>query len=275
MTRKDIGLAAGGFADSAAQDAFCAGTTCTISIIYDQSPNANHLTPAPPGSAHYPLPDQPANATALRTTIGGHSVYAVLIAPPGMGYRNDKTSGIATGDQAETLYMVTSSAKLVNMCCFDYGNAETNNLPDGAGSMEAVYFGFGAGQGAGSRGSGAGPWVEADLENGLWTGSGGGGATNTPLASAYVTAMVVGRSGTFALRGGDAQLGTLKTLYDGPRPPGYNPMHKQGAIILGIGGDNSNHGGGEFYEGVITSGNASAATDDAVQANIVAAGYGR
>src|SRR3954467_3116127 len=34
----DIGtLAAGGFANAAAQDAFCAGTTCTITIIYDQS----------------------------------------------------------------------------------------------------------------------------------------------------------------------------------------------------------------------------------------------
>lgn len=33
--------------------------------------------------------------------------------------------------------------------------------------------------------------------------------------------------------------GTLKTLYDGVRPNHYSPMKKQGAIILGIGGDNS------------------------------------
>jgi non-reducing end alpha-L-arabinofuranosidase len=275
MTRKDIGiLTTGGFANSAAQDAFCAGTTCTISIIYDQSPNGNHLTPAPPGSVHYPLPDHPANATALRTTVGGHSVYGVLIVP-GMGYRNDKTSGIATGDQPETLYMVTSSQNLINNCCYDYGNAETNNLPGVDGTMEAVFFGLGKCCGPDSKGTGTGPWVEADLENGVWAGAAAGETTNTPLASTYVTAMVVGRSGTFALRGGDAQVGSLKTMYDGPRPPGYNPMKKQGAIVLGIGGDNSNLGGGEFYEGVITSGNASAATDEAVQANIVAAGYGR
>jgi hypothetical protein len=52
-------------------------------------------------------------------------------------------------------------------------------------------------------------------------------------------------------------------------------MKKQGAIILGIGGDNSNSAIGTFYEGAITTGDPSSATDDAVQANIVAAGYGR
>jgi hypothetical protein len=47
------------------------------------------------------------------------------------------------------------------------------------------------------------------------------------------------------------------------------------AIILGIGGDNSNSAIGTFYEGVITSGYSTDAADDAVQANIVAAGYGK
>jgi hypothetical protein len=72
-----------------------------------------------------------------------------------------------------------------------------------------------------------------------------------------------------------AQTGTLTTMYDGARPnASYKKMQKQGANILGIGGDNSDSAGGEFYEGVMTPGNAPAATDDAVQANIVAAGYG-
>jgi hypothetical protein len=64
-------------------------------------------------------------------------------------------------------------------------------------------------------------------------------------------------------------------MYEGARPSGYNPMKKQGAIILGIGGDNSNSARGNFFEGVMTSGASSDATDEAVQANIVAAGYGR
>ena len=50
-------------------------------------------------------------------------------------------------------------------------------------------------------------------------------------------------------------------------------MLKQGAIILGTGGDNSNGAEGNFYEGYIVTGVTSAATDDAIQANIVAVGY--
>jgi hypothetical protein len=50
-------------------------------------------------------------------------------------------------------------------------------------------------------------------------------------------------------------------------------MHKEGAIILGIGGDNSKSSAGTFYEGVMTSGYPSSTTEAAVQANIVAARY--
>ena len=39
----------GGYADADAQDKFCAGTWCWISVIYDQSPKHNHLTQAPRG----------------------------------------------------------------------------------------------------------------------------------------------------------------------------------------------------------------------------------
>src|SRR5437660_3825774 len=47
---RDIGVAgAGGVANAAAQDSFCTGTTCLITIIYDQSGRGNHLTQAPPG----------------------------------------------------------------------------------------------------------------------------------------------------------------------------------------------------------------------------------
>ena len=50
-------------------------------------------------------------------------------------------------------------------------------------------------------------------------------------------------------------------------------MHKEGAIILGIGGDNSNGAEGTFYEGVMTSGYPSNKIENEVQANIVAARY--
>jgi non-reducing end alpha-L-arabinofuranosidase len=47
----------------------------------------------------------------------------------------------------------------------DYGNAELDNRDDGKGSMECVYFGNATEWG---HGSGAGPWLMADLEQGLW-----------------------------------------------------------------------------------------------------------
>ncbi|HMC93314.1 MAG TPA: arabinofuranosidase catalytic domain-containing protein, partial [Polyangia bacterium] len=165
-TTKDVGvLSAGSFADSATQDAFCAGTTCTISIIYDQSGMNNHLTQAPAGQRKA-TPDTLADAAALKFTISGHTVYGVHL-PPGYGYRNDKTTGVATKDDPETEYMVTSGTFFNGNCCWDYGNAETTNHDDGAGTMEAVYFGNYTHQG---KGGGNGPWVMADMENGVFAG---------------------------------------------------------------------------------------------------------
>ena len=270
-TTKDIGvLSPGGFADSATQDTFCTGTTCTITIIYDQSGKNNHLTQAPIGQRNTTAPNE-ADATALPFTISGRKVYGVHL-PVGYGYRIDKTTGVATGDQPETEYMVTSGTFFNASCCFDYGNAETDNHDDGAGTMEAVYFGNWTSQG---KGGGAGPWVMADMENGVYAqASFAANAADTSQTSPYVTAMVIGRSGSFALKGGNAQTETLTSFYDGVRPNGYNPMKKQGAIVLGTGGDGTDTAQGDFYEGVMTSGAASDATANAVQANIFAAGYG-
>ena len=91
--------------------------------------------------------------------------------------------------------------------------------------------------------------------------------------------MVKGDSGAapghWAIKGADAQTGTFKTYWDGHRAPRYAPMKKQGAIILGIGGDNSDGAVGTFYEGVMTKGYSSNATGAAVQQGIVSVGYGK
>jgi hypothetical protein len=272
-TTLNIGvLAAGGYADAAAQDTFCAGTTCVITEIYDQSGHGNNLTQAPGGGA-VGGSDALADATSARTTLSGHEAYGVYIAP-GDGYRDDATSGIATGDNAESEYDVLDGTHYNGGCCFDYGNAETNNDDDGNGTMEAIYFGNIKVWG---YGTGSGPWIMADMENGLYSGVNAGYNANDPsIANRYTTAMIEGGPNQWAILGGNAQSGALSTLYSGARPnvSGYNPMHKQGAIILGIGGDNSDGADGTFYEGVMTTGYASAATEAAVQANIVAAGYG-
>src|SRR5215212_6440738 len=41
---KDVGvLAAGGTANAATQDSFCAGTSCVITVVYDQSGHGNDM----------------------------------------------------------------------------------------------------------------------------------------------------------------------------------------------------------------------------------------
>ncbi len=113
------------------------------------------------------------------------------------------------------------------------------------------------------------------MENGLFSGANAGLNSADPTTSyRFTTAMIEGGANQWAILGGNAQSGTLATDYSGVRPSGYNPMKKQGAIILGIGGDNSKSSSGTFYEGVMTSGYPTAATEASVQANIVAAGYG-
>ncbi len=269
---RNIGvLSTGGYADAAAQDSFCAGTTCVITVIYDQSGRGNNLTQAPAGGAAGG-PDNLAIATAAPTTINGHEAYGVYVAP-GTGYRNDHTSGIATGDQSEGMYAVFDGTHYNAGCCFDYGNAETSNNDTGNGHMEAIYFGNIKVWG---YGTGNGPWVMADLENGLFSGVNAGYNSNDPTVNhRYLTAIVKGEPNHWSIRAGNAQSGGLSTYYSGSRPnvSGYNPMHKEGAIILGIGGDNSKSSAGTFYEGVMTSGYPSDSTENSVQANIVAAGY--
>ncbi|HVZ89954.1 MAG TPA: arabinofuranosidase catalytic domain-containing protein, partial [Polyangia bacterium] len=372
---KDILVGSGGFADTSVQDSFCSGTTCTIPIIYDQSPNGNHLRVT--WFAYWlQSGGNPASATAAKITVGGHSVYGVksgtnvayrtgvalsgtasvnkgsstvtFSAPqtlpansallfaanskdcpanswpnncnfrayfttaaitasttvtltssytgtsaPSTAVWNQTTKGVATGDAAEAIYSVFDGKTYSSWCCFDYGNSELPGVDDGNGTMEAIYWG--ADTQFGQSGGGSGPWVAADLENGMYEGYENGSskvASNTSVTGVpYLTAMLKGlsakdcpagltSSGCFALKAGNATSGKLAFKFDadtmnyGARPPGYSPQKKEGAIILGTGGDGSNSGAGIWFEGAMTIGAPSDTTDDAVQANIVAAGYG-
>jgi hypothetical protein len=268
-------LSAGGVANAAAQDSFCAGTTCLITTIFDQSGRGNHLTQAPPGGFNGPEAggfDNLASAIGAPVTLKGQKAYGVFISP-GTGYRNNAVSGTATGDEPEGMYAVLDGTHFNGGCCFDYGNAETNSHDTGNGHMEAIYFGDSTTWGTGS---GSGPWIMADLENGLFSGkSSANNPADLSISSRFVTAVVKGEPNQWSIRGGNSASGSLSTFYSGVRPTvaGYNPMSKEGAIILGIGGDNSVSAQGTFYEGVMTSGYPSDATENSVQANIVAAGY--
>ena len=275
-------LSPGGYANAAPQATFCANTTCTITKIYDQTSYHNDLPISQGGYWKGPGPngsDLGANAMALPIDVAGHIVYGVKVTP-GVGYRIYHATGVATGSQPQGAYMVTSATFVNSGCCFDYGNAETDGNDDGNGTMDAVYFGTLCWFGyvvAGPPCAGSGPWVMADMENGLFAGGNGSNPNNLGNNSTFVTAMVKNNgTTTYAIKGGNAQSGGLTTWYNGPLPNtgGYTPMHQEGSIILGTGGDNSNGAQGEFFEGVMTAGYPSDAADNAVQANIVAAGYG-
>ncbi len=274
---------AGGYADAAAQDAFCANTYCWITTIYDQSGKGNHLVQAPRGGFSGPAMGGFNNiplADMAPITILGHKAYGVFI-EPGMGLRWNDAHGTAVDDQAEGQYWVISGHHYNGGCCFDYGNAETDSRDDGDGTMETTYFGNAT---AWYRGQAPGPWIMTDQENNLV-----GCVNESPndkycpdlpiITWRFVTATADGEPHHWRSMGGDAQKGDLKIMFDGPRiknpRSSYDPMRKQGAILLGNGGDNSNGSQGTFYEGAMTAANTfpSQELNQKVQANIVAAGY--
>ncbi|MEU5088421.1 arabinofuranosidase catalytic domain-containing protein [Streptomyces sp. NPDC021356] len=267
----DVGLLSrGGYADAATQDAFCAGTTCTVSIVYDQTARHNDLTVAGPGTAG--PQNSGAVADALPVSIAGHRAYGLHL-PKKTGYRRSSvvTTGTARGAQPESMYEVASGTNVNDDCCSDFGNVETRPEDTGEGHMDAVNISYMNGDGA----TGTGPWVQADLENGVFQGGTGTYRGNQGNAGKFVTALLK-NNGTdrFALKGADAQRGPLSTWYEGPLPSArYTPMRLEGSIVLGTGGDNSNRGIGSFFEGVMTAGYSGDAADALVQADIAAQHY--
>ncbi len=274
---------AGGYADAAAQDAFCKDTYCWITVLYDQSGKGNHLFQAPRGGFSGPAMGGYNNvpvADWAPVNVLGHKVYGIFIAP-GMGLRLNDPTGTAVDDQAEGQYWVFSGRHYNSGCCFDYGNAETDSRDDGDGTMETTYFGNSRGW---YYGEGDGPWIMTDQENNLV------GCVNPDPNDKYcrgldtvdwrfVTAMADGEPHHWRSMGGDAQEGSLKVYYDGGRiqnpRSSYDPMRKQGAILLGNGGDNSNGSAGTFYEGAMTAAGTfpTEALNQEIQANVVAARY--
>ena len=273
----------GGYADASAQDAFCKDTYCWITVLYDQSGKGNHLYQAPRGGFSGPAMGGYNNvplADWAPVNVMGHKVYGVFIAP-GMGMRLNDPTGTAVDDQAEGQYWVISGHHYNSGCCFDYGNAETDSRDDGDGTMETTYFGN---QPAWYHGEAPGPWIMTDQENNLV-----GCVNEDPndkfcegletITWRFVTATADGEPHHWRSMGGNAQEGDLKVYYDGGRirnpRNSYDPMRKQGAILLGNGGDNSNGSSGTFYEGAMTAAGTfpTEALNQEVQANVVAARY--
>ncbi len=275
---------AGGYADAAAQDAFCANTYCWISTLYDQSGKGNHLVQAPRGGTGTPTIMGGFNSLPLAdmapVTIMGHKAYGVFI-ENGMGLRQNNPHGTAVDDQAEGQYWVVNGHHYNSGCCFDYGNGEIDSRDDGEGTMETAYFGNAT---TWYHGPAPGPWIMTDQENNLV-----GCVTDSPqnkncptlpvIPWRFVTATADGEAHHWRTMGGDAQAGGMSVMFDGTRVQNasnnYDPMRKQGAILLGNGGDNSNSSQGTFYEGAMTAAGTfpTQETNQKLQANVVTARY--
>ncbi len=282
-TTKDI-PAIGGFVNAAVQDTFCGTGNCNVAILYDQSGKGNDLIKAPAGcyTGTASQPDNEANVKGHSIMVGGHKAYGLYMVAQD-GYRNNKAAGMPTGSQAQGIYEVADGKRGGPACCWDFGNASTNNCNGGVGNMAALFLGVAYW----GKGAGNGPWFLADLEAGVWAGGAkvgdpGWGAlsdqhpanpNNLSMAIDFAFGILKTSSTNYAIRIGNAQSGNLTTAYDGALPSVLHwSLH--GGIVLGIGGDNSNSSNGTFFEGAITSGRPSDTADASVFKNVQDAGFG-
>jgi hypothetical protein len=284
-TVKDIGMTSDGYADTATQDAFCT-STCTVSILYDQSGNKNDIQRAPKGTTSGGSTgaedDYESSATKGEVTAGGHKVYSLYMAAH-EGYRtavNVKGKNMPLGTAAEGIYELADGTHFGAPCCWDFGNVSTD--PTKYGVMNTLFFG----QAYWGNGAGSAPWFMADFEAGVWAGGskvgdpGWGGLNdshpsnpkNPSMKSAnFALGILKTQPSSYAIRAADtSSAADLTTAYEGALP---KAMDNLGGIVLGVGGDNSNYSYGTFYEGAIVAGYPTTDTDLAVLKNIKAVGY--
>lgn len=271
---KDISVArAGGYVDMDDLNSFLSGVTGRVTVLYDQSGNANHLRQ---------------ELELHQMDLAYWSLSNSMIVPMAVTYdhqwlRNRKqTSKIPIDAEDCTQYFVVHgqyyrfSPVPNNPCCWNYGNTEYELSHPGPGYMNSLYFG-GAGPDVWwDMGSGTGPWVGVDYEAGVFGGGllGRGANKNDSTVMKNVVTGLSKTNGTtkWVLKSGDATTGPLEVIWDGALPPGYNPLHQEGGLSLGEGGDGaeccSGNGAGAFFEGVIIAALTTDETDSLMQANI-------
>ena len=283
-TTHDIGMTADGFADTAAQDAVCTGTVCTVSKLYDQSGNGNDLIRAAKGLAGNGTRSgedcYESSATKGTLTVAGHNVHSLYMAQY-EGYRLTSVGkNMPRGTAAQGIYMLADGTRSGTACCWDFGNVTTD--PTKYGVMNTLFLGTAYW----GKGAGSGPWFMADFEAGVWAGGSKAGdpgwgslndahpanPNNPSMKVPYAFGILKTTTTNYTLKAGNIQSGALTTSYDGALP---KSMDNLGGITLGVGGDNSNNSWGTFYEGAITAGAPSEASDTAVYANVQALGYGK
>jgi hypothetical protein len=281
----DIGLTADGFGDAAAQDELCAGTLCTISLLYDQSGHGNDLPVAKRGlsngGALAAMDDFESVADDGPLTVGGHDVYSLYMDVQ-QGYRlTSEGDGVPLRQEPQGLYMVADGTHYGTQCCWDFGNVSPD--PMRYGVMNTLFFGTAFwGNGAGN-----GPWFMADYEAGVWAGGSNPGdpgwgsldgahpanPNNPSLGVPFAIGFLKTNQTDWALRMADVQTANeVTTAFAGGLP---KQMANEGAIVLGVGGDNSNNSWGTFFEGAVLAGFPPDDAEAAVLENVKAAGYGQ
>ena len=129
-------LKPGGFADAKAHELLCPATgVCIIQTVFDQAGNGNHLRVRDDrdigGVQHFGV-----DASKHKVYVGGdHTPVYGMYFDVGHGYNANKTTGVATGNDPETIFAVMTGRRWGGYCCFDYGNSETTRKDDGSGTM--------------------------------------------------------------------------------------------------------------------------------------------
>jgi hypothetical protein len=286
-TTHDIGQTADGFADAAAQDAACAGTICTVSLLYDHSGHNNNLPAATggrtDGGPYAAMDDFESVADDGPLTVGGRNVYSLYMAER-QGYRsplNQVCDGVPLHQEPQGIYMLADGTHYGTACCWDFGNVSPD--PTRYGVMNTLFFGVAFW----GRGAGSGPWFMADYEAGVWAGGSnpgdpGWGAlgedappneNNPSLGVRFALGFLKTDQSNWALRMADMQAAnSITTAYEGGLP---KQMANEGGIVIGVGGDNSNNSWGTFYEGAVVEGWPSDDAEQAILENLKAAGYGQ
>src|SRR5690606_14437778 len=226
-----------------------------------------------------------------KMTVAGHDVYALYMEAR-QGYRIEEVgAAMPVGQEAQGIYMLADGTHVGGACCWDFGNVTTN--PASYAEMNTLFFG----EAYWGDGNGSAPWFGADFEAGVWMGGsvagdpGWGELTSNNRPPNPDNPSIAGvkfalwflktdddARNTYALRMANASTATSITeAWRGDYPKwSYNPGHGTeniGAVVLGVGGDNSNNSFGTFYEGAIVAGFPDDATELAVMQNIQAVGY--
>jgi hypothetical protein len=283
----DVPQTEDGFADATVVNAACAGTVCSVSLLYDQSGNGNHLPVAKAGiqaaGPNAASDDFESSATKGAFSIAGHDVFALYLEPR-QGYRLPiRGVGVPQRDAgAQGIYLLADGTRAAAGCCWEFGNV---GLLRTFTEPFTLFYGVENG----NRGEGNGPWFMAHFGGGIWAGGSdpgdpgyGAGSLlgpvpsnpeNPSIQSSFALGFLKTDMTDYALRMADVtRANGLTTAYEGRLP---NRPLPGGSVILGVDHENANDSFGTFYEGAIVSGFPSDETELAILENVRAAGYGR